>query len=85
MSDDQSESFEWRETYFVLFESSRRPLLRKVEQAVRSLGAEYEITTAEADEEGRLESLSVVSHRDHVVIAIAPFRDEVRNEFRRIL
>ena len=62
--------FEWRETYFILFPSGKRPLLKQVEKTVQRLGAHLEIGDREADEEGRLESLHIRSPEDHSALEI---------------
>lgn len=66
-SDDR---FEWRETYFVLFQSRKRPLLRDVEAAFKGLGSQFQLTDPAADEEGRIEALNIVSPEDHSALEI---------------
>ena len=66
-SDDR---FEWRETYFVLFQSRKRPLLRDVEAAFNALGGQFQLTEPAADDEGRIEALNVVSPEDHSALEI---------------
>jgi hypothetical protein len=88
-SDDR---FEWRETYFVLFESRKRPLLSQVESAIEKLGGHFQITDPVADAEGRIEALNIVSPEDHsaleidylageeVLLQVAELTEELRGE-----
>jgi hypothetical protein len=64
------ERFEWRETYFVLFPSERRPTLKQIETAVRRLGPQFELSGQEADEYDRVECLYVRSPQDHSALEI---------------
>ncbi|HUY92748.1 MAG TPA: hypothetical protein VMV10_28670 [Pirellulales bacterium] len=65
-SDDR---YEWRETYFVLFQSRKRPLLSDVEAAFEGLG-QFQLTEPAADAEGRIEALNIVSPEDHSALEI---------------
>lgn len=62
--------FEWRETYFVLFQSRKRPLLSEVEAAFHGLGSQFQLTEPAADDEGRIEALNIVSPEDHSALEI---------------
>lgn len=64
------ERFEWRETYFVLFPSARRPTLKQIEAAVRKLGPQFELSGQETDDEGHVECLYVRSPQDHSALEI---------------
>lgn len=66
----ESDRFQWRETYFVVFDSSRRPLLADVERAVRAVGSRFQLNRAGADESGRMETLTVMSPEDHAALEI---------------
>jgi hypothetical protein len=84
--------FEWRETYFVLFQSRKRPLLSQVQAAIAQLGDQFQITDPVADEEGRIEALNIVSPEDHsaleidylagdeVLLQVAELMQELRGE-----
>jgi hypothetical protein len=71
MSTFESEDFRWRETYFVLFESSRRPPLRKVEQTIARLKDRFELSHPSADETGSFESLTVMAPDDYAALDIS--------------
>lgn len=81
MAASDEDHFRWRETYFVWFDAARRPLLAKVEDTVRSLRGHFELSDAQADENGRIESLTVRSSEDHAALEIEYLEgDEVRSE-----
>lgn len=56
--------YQWRETYFVLFQRKHRPTAADVKRALAELGSRIELHELTADAEGYLESLTVVSHAD---------------------
>jgi hypothetical protein len=62
--------FNWRETYFVLFESSKRPTLKAVEKALSALNAHYQLKNSSADEAGRFESLTLISPEDYAALDV---------------
>lgn len=68
MSDD--DRYEWRETYFVLFASSKRPSLAAVEKAVRKVGPHLQLSGQEADDRGRIEAINVQSLGDFSALEI---------------
>jgi len=71
MSTFEREEFKWRETYFVLFDSARRPTLSKVERALRDLNDRFQISNARADEDGRFESITIMSPDDYAALDIS--------------
>lgn len=56
--------YQWRETYFVLFDRQHRPQAAAVKRALDELGPRLEIQELAASDDGLLESLTVVSHAD---------------------
>jgi hypothetical protein len=68
MSTFENKNYRWRETYFVLFESKRRPKLAAVVQAIEALGNRFELVEPAADEKGRIEALTVVSADDYAAM-----------------
>ena len=64
MSTFEDSRYRWRETYFVLFHSSDRPMLKTVEEAISTLCERYELKNLRADDEGRFDSLSLISPDD---------------------
>ena len=71
MSMFENDQYRWRETYFVLFESSKRPTLEKVQQTLRKLNARCTLTNLSADESGSLESLTILSPDDFAALDIS--------------
>jgi hypothetical protein len=67
----ETDRFHWRETYFVLFRSARRPTLAKVESTLQKLGSHYQLTDAQADENGLFESLTLLSPDDFAALDIS--------------
>jgi hypothetical protein len=71
MSTFERDEFKWRETYFILFDSTRRPSLKKVERILRTLSERFELTNMRADEDGRFESIRVMSPDDYAALDIS--------------
>ena len=71
MSLFENEEFRWRETYFVLFEDCNRPSAEAVEEALHKLGGRYKVSDTRADEDGRLESLTLISPYDFAAMDIS--------------
>ena len=55
--------YQWRETYFVLFDKQLRPSAADVQKSLSELG-KLEIQEVQGEEKGLLESLTVLSHAD---------------------
>jgi hypothetical protein len=71
MSTFENDQYQWRETYFVLFDSARRPSLRAVEKAIHKLARDFRIVDPAADDDGKFESLTVQSDEDFAAIDIS--------------
>src|SRR5262245_52472320 len=71
MSTFDQDDFRWRETYFVLFDSRKRPRTEAVQKLLRSLNGRFQFTHACADERGHIESLTVLSPGDYAAIDIS--------------
>ena len=67
---DMDERFEWRETYFILFPSAKRPTLKQVEKTVQKLGSHLELSGQEADDDGLIETLHIRSPEDHSALEV---------------
>ena len=70
MSMFEDRRFRWRETYFVLFHSSDRPTLTSVEQALGALNERYQLKELKANDNGRFESLTLLSPDDFAALDI---------------
>lgn len=71
MSTFERAGYQWRETYFVLFEETRRPTLHQVERMLHKLNSRFELADPVADSEGRFESVTVVSPDDYAALDIS--------------
>jgi hypothetical protein len=81
MSTFERENFQWRETYFVLFDAGKRPSLVRVEKALKTLSDRFQITGGAADEEGHFESVTLLSPDDYAALDISYVAgDEVREQ-----
>jgi hypothetical protein len=56
--------YQWRETYFVLFDYAHRPKATDVKRLLAELGPRMEIHELAATDAGLLESMTVLSHAD---------------------
>jgi hypothetical protein len=73
--------FRWRETYFVLFDSKKRPRAEVVKKLLQELNRRFEFMHAASDEQGRIESLTVLSPADYAAIDISYLDgDEVKEQ-----
>ena len=59
MSLFENDEFQWRETYFILFDANRRPLASDLQKQLKKLDPRYEVRDVRADEAGRFESLTL--------------------------
>jgi hypothetical protein len=71
MSTFENNHYQWRETYFVLFDASRRPTLAAVEKKLGALGERFQLSVGQADEEGRFESITLRSPSDFSAVDIS--------------
>jgi hypothetical protein len=71
MSTFTRDGYQWRETYFVFFDRAHRPSLEKMEKLLHRLNKRFELKEGTADENGRLESISILSEGDYAAIDIA--------------
>jgi hypothetical protein len=70
MSTFEDDRYQWRETYFVLFPAARRPQLKAVEKRLAAISKRYLLSNQSADDQGRLESLTVVSPDDFAALDV---------------
>jgi hypothetical protein len=85
MSMFEDPDYEWRETYFILFESARRPSLAQAEKALSRLGDRYQLANQRGDNNGRLGSLTVVAAQDCAAMDISYLEgEEVREQLQEL-
>ncbi|MBN2476492.1 MAG: hypothetical protein JXB62_17895 [Pirellulales bacterium] len=70
MSMFEDSQYRWRETYFVLFQSSNRPVLETVKKALAELSDQYTLTNLKADDSGLCESLTLLSPDDFAALDV---------------
>ena len=77
--------YDWRETYFVYFESSHRPKLPEVRRALRIHAPFLSILNYKAEPDGSLVSMTIASYEDHAALEIV-YREgnEVAAEARQL-
>ena len=62
--------YDWRETYFVYFESSYRPKLTEVRRALRIHAPFLNILDYKTESEGSIVSMTIASYEDHAALEI---------------
>jgi hypothetical protein len=70
MSMFEDTRYRWRETYFVLFDAKKRPTLETVAKRLSALSKRFELTNLNADEEGWIDSLTLISPDDFAALDI---------------
>jgi hypothetical protein len=70
MSTFERGDFQWRETYFVMFEEARRPKLRDIERRLHKLNPRFQLVDPVADDGDRLESLTILAPDDYAALDI---------------
>lgn len=68
MSTFERDEYKWRETYFVLFDSTNRPSLEKVERLLHDLSGRFQLSNGRQDDDGRFESITVLSPDDYAAL-----------------
>ena len=76
MSMFENGQYRWRETYFVLFDSSRRPTLETLQRVLSGVNNRFTLTNLNADESGRAESLTILSPDDFAALDVCYLEGE---------
>ncbi len=76
MSMFENNRYRWRETYFVLFSSSRRPTLKALHQVLARLDEDLTMTNLVSDDAGRFESLTVLAPDDFAALDLCYLEGE---------
>ena len=80
MSLFEDNRYQYRETYFVLFQALSRPDPDSIVTLIKNLGKRYEVGQLRTDEDGGFESLTVYSPTDFSALDITlVIGDEVRD------
>ena len=70
MSLFENDEYQWRETYFVLFDAANRPTTAAFQDLFSSLNKNYEIRDVSSDDSGEFESLTLISKDDYAAMDI---------------
>jgi hypothetical protein len=85
MSTFENNDYKWRETYFVLFDSSRRPSLEQVKKSLAELNSRFVLSEGEADDAGRFDSITLRSPQDYAAMDISyEHGDEVAEQISEL-
>jgi hypothetical protein len=85
MSTFENPAYRWRETYFVLLDANDRPTVSQVEAALALLNDRFELQNLQADDEGRFESVTLVSPDDFAALDICFLQgDEVDEQVAQL-
>jgi len=68
MSTFEDDRYQWRETYFVLFDPVKKPFLHEIRKGLDLVFRSLQVHEVTVDEQGRIESLSVASYDDFAAI-----------------
>lgn len=68
MSLFENDEYQWRETYFILFDASQRPTAGELETLLRELNDNYEIRDVRENDQGKFESLTLLSRDDYAAM-----------------
>jgi hypothetical protein len=70
MSMFEDSRYRWRETYFVLFPAKKRPELKSMTKMLAVLNKRFELTNLNADDDGLIDSLTLISPDDFAALDI---------------
>jgi hypothetical protein len=70
MSMFEDSRYRWRETYFVLFPARNRPTLKSVTKMLSRLSKRFELTNLNANDEGLIDSMTLISPDDFAALDI---------------
>lgn len=85
MSLFENDEYQWRETYFVLFDESKRPSATDFESFVSGMNDGYEVRDVRATEDGAFDSLTLISKDDYAAMDLnCATSDEVREQIAEL-
>jgi hypothetical protein len=71
MSTFENDRYRWRETYFLLFDSAKRPTMEQVQKALKRVNRQFEVHNPRVDDEGGFESLTVLAPAAYAALDIS--------------
>lgn len=85
MSLFENDEYQWRETYFVLFDKTKRPSAEQLESLLTGVNVGYQIQDVRATEEGLFESLTLISADDYAAMDLTCLAtEEVREQVEEL-
>ena len=81
----EDDRYNWRETYFVYFESTHRPKLPNVRSALKTHAPLFDVLESKAEPVGHLTAITLASYEDHAALEIV-YRegDDILKEARHL-
>jgi hypothetical protein len=70
MSLFENDHYRWRETYFVLFDSAKRPTWQRAKQVLSALSNHYTLSNFSHDKRGLMESLTLLAPDDFAALDV---------------
>ncbi len=80
MSLFENSEYQWRETYFVYFEASKRPSTASLESMLTELNSAYELLNVRSSDDGEFESLTLISKDDYAAMDLTCVATEEMQE-----
>jgi len=71
MSMFENVQYRWRETYFVLFDASKRPTLKKLRQKLAGVNPRFAFANDRADDGGAFDSITVLAPDDFAAMDVS--------------
>ena len=62
--------YDWRETYFVYFESAHRPKLPEIRRTLQTYAPFFDVLNTKSEPDGRLVAMTIASYEDHAALEI---------------
>lgn len=86
MSMFENDQYRWRDTYFVLFDSAKRPKLKTLLAKLAAVNTRFMMNNPAADSNGYAESLTLLSPEDYAALDISYLSGgEVRDQVQELL
>ena len=86
MSLFEQPGYQWRETYFVLFDESKRPSADQLEKALAAMNPRFEFRDVRSNDEAQFESLTLLAPDDFAAMDISCVAgEEVREQIPALL
>jgi len=86
MSLFEKPGYQWRETFFVLFQSENRPTANQMEESMRELGKRFLVSDTHADEQGMIESITIECPDDSAAMDVScVVGEEVQEQIPNLL